>query len=128
PTRVLVDTGPDMRAQLLAADVRFLDAVIYTHAHADHVHGIDDLRAFWLTTRKLLDVYADDETRKRLDQGFGYCFETPPGSDYPPILKHRRMTLATPVVIDGAGGPLTVMPFRQNHGDMDTVGLRVGGL
>ena len=53
PTRVLVDTGPDMRAQLLAADVDHVDAVLYTHAHADHIHGIDDLRAFWLNTKRL---------------------------------------------------------------------------
>jgi phosphoribosyl 1,2-cyclic phosphate phosphodiesterase len=128
PTRVLVDTGPDMRAQLLAANVGFVDAVVYTHAHADHTHGIDDLRIFWLTTKKLVDVYADAETHARLIQAFGYCFATPPGSDYPPILKHRPLQVGTPLTITGGGGPLTLMPFRQSHGDISTIGLRVGGL
>ena len=128
PTRVLVDTGPDMRAQLLAADVKFLDAVIYTHAHADHTHGIDDLRAFWLNTRRLVDIYADEKTQAHLEGAFGYCFTTPPNSFYPPILKHHPMTAGVPVTVAGAGGPLTVTPFRQIHGDSDTMGLRVGGL
>ncbi len=128
PTRVLVDTGPDLREQLLAANVGFLDGVIYTHSHADHLHGIDDLRAFWLNTKQLLDVYADAETRARLDGGFGYCFVTPPGSFYPPILRHRLVDVGTPVTINGAGGPLTITPFRQVHGDTNTLGLRVGGL
>ena len=76
PTRVLVDTGPDMRAQLLAADVGFIDAVIFTHAHADHTHGIDDLRAFWLNTHRLVDTYADEKTQAHLERAFGYCFAT----------------------------------------------------
>lgn len=128
PTRVLIDTGPDMRAQLLAADVNFIDAVVYTHAHADHVHGIDDLRAFWLETRRLVDVYADDATAARLVQAFGYCFATEPGSSYPPILKRHPIAVGQPLTIDGAGGPLTLTPFRQIHGDIETLGLRVGNL
>jgi phosphoribosyl 1,2-cyclic phosphate phosphodiesterase len=128
PTRVLVDTGPDMRAQLLAARVDFLDAVIYTHAHADHLHGIDDLRAFWLRTRRLVDVHADAATRQRLEAGFGYCFVTPPGSPYPPILKMHSIESGTALIISGAGGPLSVMPFRQTHGDIESLGIRVGGL
>ena len=119
PTRVLVDTGPDMRAQLLAAEVDFIDAVIYTHAHADHTHGIDDLRAFWINTHRLVDIYADEKTQAHLERAFGYCFATPPGSDYPPILKHHPMAVDAPVTIAGAGGPLTVTPFRQVHGDID---------
>ena len=126
-TRVLVDTGPDIRAQLLAADVNFLDAVVYTHGHADHTHGIDDLRAFWQNTHRLVDVYADAPTMERLEQAFGYCFATAAGSSYPPILKHHPIAAGRPLTIDGAGGALTIMPFRQIHGDIDTLGLRVGG-
>jgi phosphoribosyl 1,2-cyclic phosphate phosphodiesterase len=125
-TRVLVDTGPDIRSQLLAAGVNFIDGVIYTHSHADHVHGIDDLRAFWQTTKRLVDVYADQPTHERLIQAFGYCFETAPGSFYPPILKHHPISAGRELTIDGAGGPLTLVPFRQTHGDVDTLGLRVG--
>lgn len=128
PTRILVDTGPDMRAQLLAADVGFVDAVIYTHRHADHIHGIDDLRTFWFTTRRLVDIYADAATGARLREAFRYCFDTPPGSFYPPILKQHTLTMGTPLTVTGAGGPLTVTPFRQVHGEIDSVGLRAGGL
>ncbi len=128
PTRVLVDTGPDMRDQLLAANVGAIDAVIYTHAHADHTHGIDDLRAFWQNTHALVDTYADEKTQAHLERAFGYCFARPPGSQYPPILRHHPMAVGVPVAIPGAGGPLTVTPFRQLHGDIDSLGLRVGGL
>jgi phosphoribosyl 1,2-cyclic phosphate phosphodiesterase len=126
-TRVLVDTGPDVRQQLLDARVSAIDAVVYTHAHADHLHGIDDLRAFWQNTGKLVDIYADAATKRRLDQAFGYCFDTPAGSLYPPILKHNPLTVGQPLTIAGLGGPLTLMPFRQIHGDIDSLGLRVGG-
>ena len=128
PTRILVDTGPDVRAQLLAAGVSFVDAVIYTHAHADHLHGIDDLRAFWQNTGNRVDVYSDAMTRDRLDQGFRYCFETAPGSFYPPICKHHLIVAGEPLTIGGAGGSITVMPFRQVHGETETLGLRVGGV
>jgi len=125
-TRVLVDTGPDVRAQLLAAGVNTLDGVAYTHSHADHVHGIDDLRAFWQSTKRLVDVYADAATMKRLELAFGYCFATAPGSFYPPILKHHPIAAGRALTIAGAGGPLTLLPFRQIHGDIDSLGLRVG--
>jgi phosphoribosyl 1,2-cyclic phosphate phosphodiesterase len=128
PTRVIVDTGPDLRAQLLAANIDFIDAVIYTHAHADHVHGIDDLRAFWHRDEKLVDVYADDATSAHLHAAFAYCFEQPPGSLYRPILKRHRIEPGSPVVIEGAGGPLVVTPLRQIHGDTQSLGLRVAGL
>ena len=82
-TRVLVDTSPDMREQLLAAGVGRIDGVIYTHAHADHLHGIDDLRAFWLESQRLVDIYADDPTADRIEEGFSYCLKTAPGGDYP---------------------------------------------
>jgi len=127
-TRILVDTGPDMRMQMLAARVNFLDAVVYTHSHADHVHGIDDLRAFWQDSRKLVDVYSDSSTKNALDRAFGYCFATAPGSFYPPILKHHLIAAGQPLTIDGAGGPVTLTPFRQIHGDSDSLGLRVGRL
>jgi phosphoribosyl 1,2-cyclic phosphate phosphodiesterase len=128
PTRVLVDTGPDIRAQLLAASVDHIDGVVYTHAHADHIHGIDDLRAFWLNTKRLVDVYSDAVTKARLDEGFGYCFKSAPGSFYPPILKHHLIEAGAALTIDGSGGPIRLMPFRQVHGDIDSLGLRVGGL
>jgi phosphoribosyl 1,2-cyclic phosphate phosphodiesterase len=128
PTRVLVDTGPDFRAQALACGVNFIDAVVYTHPHADHIHGIDDLRVFWQDARRLVDVYADAPTGARLREAFGYCFETPPGLSYPPILKLHTIERGVPLTIDGASGPLTIMPFRQTHGETESLGLRVGNV
>ena len=89
PTRVLVDTGPDMREQLLAADVDHLDGVLYTHAHADHMHGIDDLRAFWLNTSGWSTSMPMPRPRQRLVEAFAYCFRTPPGSS---IRRSSRIT------------------------------------
>ncbi|MCB1499180.1 MAG: MBL fold metallo-hydrolase [Bauldia sp.] len=127
-TQVLFDTSPDMRQQLLAANVNHLDAVLYTHAHADHLHGIDDLRAFWMKTRRLVDVYADETTAMRIHEAFRYCFETPAGGSYPPTLRMNRVTAYEPLVIIGPAGPLDVLPFTQRHGTATSVGYRIGGL
>ena len=125
-TRVLVDTSPDMREQLLTADVGHLDGVVWTHAHADHVHGIDDLRMIVFNRRSLLDVWADEATFAALSARFGYAFRTPPGSSYPPIL--NRMAFDGPIEIDGAGGPVAITPIPVPHGEIEALGLRVGGL
>ncbi|MGV8838744.1 MAG: MBL fold metallo-hydrolase [Bauldia sp.] len=128
PTRLVVDTGPDLRTQLLSAGVDELHGVVYTHAHADHVHGIDDLRAYWITggERRTVTVYSDDATQRRLDDGFGYCFRAPPGSAYPPFLRRVRVEAGTPFEVSGPGGTITVNPFDQAHGDIRSLGLRVG--
>lgn len=128
PTRILIDTGPDMRSQLLAAAVDRLDAVLYTHPHADHIHGIDDLRGFWLGDKRRVPVYADAPTMARLVQAFGYCFRSPPGSSYPPIVEPHPLVVGQPTTIDGPSGPIVVEPFRQIHGDIDSLGFRIGGL
>jgi len=127
-TRVVIDTGPDFREQMLAAGIRRLDAALYTHAHADHIHGIDDLRGYVLEQRRLMDVYADGPTMQRLKEGFGYCFETPPGSSYPPILRPRVFEHGTTVKIEGEGGTLSFVPLPQIHGDIISLGFRIGGL
>ncbi|SFI49443.1 MBL fold metallo-hydrolase [Jannaschia pohangensis] len=125
-TRVLVDTSPDLREQLLDAGVGNLDGVVWTHAHADHVHGIDDLRMIVFNQRARLDVWADGPTQAALDARFGYVFETPEGSSYPPIL--NRNPLDGPATITGAGGAITFNPVPVGHGDMDALGLRIGDL
>src|SRR5215467_8338528 len=79
-TRVLVDTSPDLREQLLDAEVDALEAVLYTHEHADHTHGIDDLRGLFIHRRKRVPVYLDEPTAQSIVQRFSYCFVAPPGS------------------------------------------------
>ena len=125
-TRVLIDTSPDLRQQLLDAEVGNLDAVIYTHGHADHVHGIDDLRMIVFNQKERLQVWADEETEERLRAGFGYAFEQPEGSPYPPILIMNR--IAGDVSISGAGGEVVFSPFRVHHGSIASLGFRIGGL
>lgn len=123
-TRVLIDTSPDLRAQLLGVGVGTLDGVVYTHAHADHVHGIDDLRMVVFNMKRRLNVWADGPTQERLFASFGYAFVQPEGSPYPPILDMH--TIKGDVTIDGAGGPITLTPFKVGHGAIDALGFRIG--
>ena len=125
-TSVLIDTSPDMRAQLLAAQVSALDAVAYTHSHADHVHGIDDLRQIVIHNRRRLAVWADMPTQEALYSRFGYAFVQPEGSSYPSICDMH--TIKAPFTISGAGGDITLTPFRVIHGDIEALGFRIGGL
>lgn len=125
-TCVLIDTSPDMREQLLDARVGHLDAVAWTHAHADHTHGLDDLRQIVFNTRKRLDVWADGDTQNDLIARFGYAFVQPEGSPYPPILNLH--TIDGAFTIDGAGGAITLTPFKVNHGSIDALGFRIGDL
>ena len=127
-TRVLVDTSPDLREQLLAAEVDSLDAVLFTHAHADHTHGIDDLRPLSVLNRRRIEIWADSTTSVALRSRFGYCFSTPAGSDYPPILRERRLEPGRPITVDGPGGPITATPFAVEHGNMPALGFRFGDL
>jgi phosphoribosyl 1,2-cyclic phosphate phosphodiesterase len=122
-TRVLIDTSPDLRQQLLDADVGELDAVIYTHAHADHVHGLDDIRMIVYNMRQRLQVWADGDTGNQLLARFGYAFVQPKGSNYPPICDLN--TIDGDVTIDGAGGPITFIPFEVEHGSIDALGFRI---
>ncbi len=125
-TSVLIDTTPDMRAQLLGTGTGRLDGVVYTHAHADHVHGIDDLRQIVFNMRARLAVWADGDTQNALLARFGYAFVQPEGSPYPPILDMK--TIDGPVSIDGPGGAITLTPFRVGHGSIDALGFRIGDL
>ena len=125
-TRVLIDTSPDLRAQLLGAGIGALDAVVYTHGHADHVHGIDDLRMIVFNMKQRLPVWADAPTQERLLTSFGYAFEQLKGSTYPPILDMH--TIDGDVTVEGAGGPVTLHPFLVGHGGIDALGFRINDL
>lgn len=125
-TRVLVDCSPDLREQLLGAEVDWLDGVLITHEHADHTHGIDDLRPLFVNRRRRVDIYFDEPTSRAMNARFGYCLMPPPGSQYPPILSEHRLVPGETVTIDGAGGAIAVTPILQNHGDIPSLGFRFG--
>jgi phosphoribosyl 1,2-cyclic phosphate phosphodiesterase len=127
-TRVLVDCSPDLRAQLLDAEVDRLDGVLITHEHADHTHGIDDLRPLFVRERKRVPVYMDEPTSRAMHARFGYCFMTPPGSEYPPILSEHRLVPGQAVTIEGQGGSIDVLPILQDHGDIPSLGFRFGNV
>jgi phosphoribosyl 1,2-cyclic phosphate phosphodiesterase len=127
-TRVLVDCTPDLREQLLGAEVDWLDGVLITHEHADHTHGIDDLRPLFLHKRRRVDVYLDEATSRAMHARFGYCFMTPPGSEYPPILSEHRLVPGQRATIDGQGGAIEFMTVLQEHGDIPSLGFRFGNV
>jgi phosphoribosyl 1,2-cyclic phosphate phosphodiesterase len=127
-TRVLIDTSPDLREQLVDADVDRLDAVFLTHEHADQTHGMDDLRSLVLHMRARIPVYMSQSTAHDVLTRFGYCFTQPPGSDYPPILEHRSIEAGEERTIEGKGGALTLKPFLLEHGNIPALGYRFGGV
>jgi phosphoribosyl 1,2-cyclic phosphate phosphodiesterase len=126
-TTVLVDTAPDMREQLLRAHTADLDSVLITHDHADQLHGMDDLRLVAMHMHRRVDVYSDKQAFETILNRFRYCFFQAPGSDYPAILNARELAEPfEPFAIDGAGGPLPVLTFPQQHGKWRSLGFRFG--
>ncbi len=123
-TRVLIDTSPDLREQLLDANVDHVDAVFLTHEHADQTHGIDDLRGVVMFMRRRIPVYLNQATAKDILIRFGYCFVTPPGSDYPPILDHHGIEEGEKRTITGRGGELALTAFQVQHGNIPALGYR----
>ena len=127
-TRLLIDTAPDLRQQLLAAGSPMLDAVAFTHIHADQSHGIDDVRAIVYRKRARLPAYADARTADTLVRRFDYIFQTPPGSGYPPLLDLTRAAPGDTAEVDGPGGRLAFSLFDVEHGGAPCSGLRIGPL
>jgi phosphoribosyl 1,2-cyclic phosphate phosphodiesterase len=128
-TRLLVDTSPDLREQLIDANVTHLDAILISHDHADHTHGIDDMRALVIHMRRKVPVHADAQTAATLMLRFGYIFETPPGGNYPPILDLLPMPVGTPLTVHGAGPAIEALPFAVEHGrGYEALGFRFGDL
>lgn len=124
-TTALIDTGPDLVPQLLDADVGALDAVVYTHPHADHIHGIDDLRQIAYNMDRRIPAFADTPTTAALLERFGYIFKTPPGSFYPAIAELQL--IAGKFTINGSGGPIDFSPFTVQHGSIPSLGFRISG-
>jgi phosphoribosyl 1,2-cyclic phosphate phosphodiesterase len=121
---VLIDTSPDLREQLLDAKIRRIDAVVLTHAHADHLHGIDDLRAVNRLMNQAIALFADAASLAEVKQRFGYALTpVPPGGMFfKPTLEPHEIAGA----FSAAGLPIA--PFRQDHGYSTTLGLRIGAL
>jgi phosphoribosyl 1,2-cyclic phosphate phosphodiesterase len=126
-TTILVDTAPDLRIQTAAAGVKRLDAVLYTHDHADQAHGIDDLRAFAITMRRRIPCFMDGATMASLKQRFGYIFESQGG--YPAICDAKDLPPHGEAwSIEGPSGTIPVRTFDQDHGGVRSVGYRFGGV
>jgi len=124
-TRVIVDTSPDLREQLITASVDHIDAVFLTHEHADQTHGIDDLRSVVMHQRRRIPTYLNASTAKDIDLRFSYCFRSPPGSDYPPILDRCAVEAGETTTIQGKGGPIALSAFAVQHGSIPALGYRI---
>ncbi len=120
---ILIDTSPDLRRQILDFGVSRVDALLYTHAHADHCHGMDELRTIAYRQGSPIPAYMSARTREHLTERFGYALASSadPGSLYRPLLDDREID--GPAEIAG----MTVEPFVQQHGPETTLGFRIGG-
>ncbi|MDX2309372.1 MAG: MBL fold metallo-hydrolase [Hyphomicrobium sp.] len=125
-TVALIDTPPDIREQLLSVRADHLDGVLFTHDHADHTHGIDDLRGIAYAMKRRVDCWFDRPTRESLTGRFSYCFTQKPGSDYHPILNAHDIAPDGVVRLGGSRSSLTFQTIVQRHGEINSLGFRVG--
>lgn len=128
--RIIIDTGPDLRSQLLNTQIRHLDAVLYTHAHADHTHGIDELREINRAMKAPLDVFADQATLESIKQRFGYVFQEVDleagRSIYHPWLRPHVFMDDEDIESDFEIKGIPVKAFAQDHGHGRSIGFRFG--
>ena len=117
---ILIDTGPDLRSQALREDIRRVDAVLYTHTHADHLHGIDDLRAFCVLQRKQIPLYAKHDAATHISQKFGYTLREPSDFWEMPVL--RIESIEAPFELFG----VKITPIPVMHGRSQSLGYRIG--
>jgi phosphoribosyl 1,2-cyclic phosphate phosphodiesterase len=128
-TRLLVDTAPDLRDQLLAARIGRIDGVLITHDHADQTHGMDDLRVLMLNSRERINLWSDKFALDSLRHKFSYIFESQRGSGYPPIVTaHEIPEPFAPFAIEGPGGAVPVLAMGLGHGRIRSLGFRFGPL
>jgi phosphoribosyl 1,2-cyclic phosphate phosphodiesterase len=124
-TQVIIDTSPEFREQVLRAEIKHLDAILWTHDHADQSHGIDDMRFFAIANRRNIDAYMDQATYNGLFHRFEYVFTGKFG--YPPICTaHIIPDHGTVWNIMGNGGAMPIRTFEQEHGPIKSVGYRIG--
>jgi phosphoribosyl 1,2-cyclic phosphate phosphodiesterase len=126
-SHILVDTSPDMRQQLLNAGISTIDAILYTHHHADHVHGIDDLRTINRISRRVIDTYGSASCLTSIRKRFDYVFTPPPHEDgqpvfFKPCLDAHEVRPGEPFTV----ARTEIQPFAQDHGFMETLGFRFG--
>ncbi|MBI1954285.1 MAG: MBL fold metallo-hydrolase [Proteobacteria bacterium] len=117
---ILIDTSPDLREQLLDANINRIDGVLYTHAHADHINGIDDLRQIFVKHKQTIPVYGHELTLQTLMQMYRYLFETL-DTGYPSFLKACKIEKSPFYVND-----IPIISFQQHHGSIPTLGYRIG--
>lgn len=124
-TTVVIDTGADLREQLLSADVRSIEGVVLTHSHADHIFGLDDLRQMAINLHRPIDVWLDSPTRVQVMAAFGYCFHQAPGSSYPAFCTEQVLAPCESFEIDGPAGSIQLNTLIAEHGDINALGIRV---
>ncbi|RII26182.1 MAG: MBL fold metallo-hydrolase [Geobacter sp.] len=119
---ILVDTSTDLRKQAIREDLPRIDAVLFTHSHADHIHGIDDLRGFHFIHRRIVPCYGSEETMSVISRNFGYIFQGQSSAGYAPLLDPHVVT--GPFTLFGT----TIVPVPLLHGEMPTTGYRFGDM
>ena len=119
---ILIDTGPDLRSQSLRENIKHVDAVLYTHTHADHLHGIDDLRAFCVLQRKQIPLYAKHDAVAHITQKFGYTLRDPSDFWEMPVL--RTENVDAPFALFG----VKITPIPVIHGKSQIFGYRIGNM
>lgn len=124
-TTVVVDTGADLREQLLSANVSSIEGVVLTHSHADHIFGLDDLRQMAINLRRPIDVWIDQPTRTQVMAAFGYCFHQAQGSSYPSFCNEKTLTAHQPFNVEGPGGAVSINTLVAEHGDINALGVRI---
>ena len=115
---VLIDTSPDLRLQMLSQNIKKIDKVFYSHMHADQTHGVNDLRSFFISNKKPINVFADSITSKYLKKNFSYCFDTY-SREYPAILKLNKISKR--LFIKDKKKNVLIKPITVQHGNVNSI-------